>query len=284
MGRNYINNGGYIKRPANSRYKRPTKSVQKTVLGGADKMRDLLKAVDINQFSFKNVSDPPNDANCFVGADDNGKLAQEIVNYVAPNGGDVRQIIIEPIRWKSTTAQGNSKQAHMEGLKYFYKSLEVDLSLCATKGNITAHPCDPIDVNLSLVRFKGSFANTFSTAIAQDLTTFNNTPQVNDISAIKVLMTKRWTLQCDQPAIKCKFFKNMNTIVSQSLNGADATNGSAKGSEDRDQQRYAIVIKFMKSKQATGAIVADAGATNTQNGVGSVLHVSGLVRARAILT
>jgi ribosomal protein L35AE/L33A len=237
----------------NSRKK--SSNIAQHVLNSSDKLRDQQKNKDCF-ITFKNVGASGTEDT--LDATHSGLQTGLVVNYDNSHNTDLKTLIIEPINWDQTSKPSGPQ--HMAGQRYFYKSIEADLSLSTvgTRGAGGAHNA-PCNVEVMLVKIKGSNANAFGTTGAAQLFSLNKDNELAKTNVFKLLY-KRYVLTAgDSGVVKIKFMKNLNTVVKREVET------ETFGSEDRATERYALVIRFLKHSNATE----------------NVLCIDGYVKSRA---
>merc|ERR1711865_394108 len=90
------------------------------------------------------------------------------------------------------------------------------------------------------------------------------------------LLSKKYIIQSQDKngqMLRFKAFKNISTIIKQSIDSAGASAGVGEG--DRDSQRMAVVVRFLKSSSIL------AGGDGSANGSGNQINIMGTLRCVA---
>ena len=226
------------------------KSVSQAVNNSYDKLKDQQKNKDV-LINFANGAGTLTSSH--------GLQTGVLVNYSNTHNTNMHTLICEPVKFASGSGDP-SGQVHPAGLRYFYKSIDVDVTLSSLSTGQGLTTSNPVDIEMMICVVKGSNDGAFGTTGAQNLFSLDANNEQGSTKVFK-LFYKRYCLISGGNPIKIKVYKNIHKMMSSE------DNTPAFGSEDRSQQRLCVVWRFLKN---------DATNNNTNN----VACINGFVKSR----
>jgi hypothetical protein len=231
------------------------RNIASLVLAGQDKLKDAELAVD-QHVNFTNGADVLTSAHGLSAAGGGGIV--EVTNATLGTAG-YKCIQMEPIRFTCTNL--GTEQKGWQGLKGFYKSLQLDLTISSLHDSGTALAgtnYDPFEIEMIIARVRGKndvcFGNT-GTCGAMYSTDSAHTGNTR----IFKLASKSWRVAPGSNPIKISYYKQLNSFFTRE------DSSETLNSEDGNTQR--LVAVFRVSKHSASA--------------NNVCKIQGILKARA---
>jgi hypothetical protein len=180
------------------------RSVTQAVNNSYDKLKDQQKNKDVN-IAFVNGSETLTATQ--------GIQTGLLVNYANTHNTALHTLICEPVKFASHSGDP-AGQVHPTGLRYFYKSLDIDVTLSSLTNGTSSFltNSNPVDVEMMVAVVRGSNADAFGTTGAAQLFSLDADNEHGRKNVFK-LFYKRYSLIAGGNPIKIKLYKQLNKMM-----------------------------------------------------------------------
>jgi len=201
------------------------------IFSGTDRLKDAerVRTLDIKLVNNADTLDTTSG----LTDQSNHDYAIKSLSMATSSDASLRLVAIEPIHFETQSHTSEADKYGCKGLRAYVKHVSADLSICATTGSGNG---DPVEISLDLLRVRGSDNGLTNSGVSIHSYDKDHTGS----KAVFKLLSKRLVIQANQPPVKIKFFKNINSVARQE------SETSSSVDIDGHRDRYMLVMKFLK--------------------------------------